>query len=84
MEVVNSLLIFHAAERSPRPLTRTQMVRTELAKTRPRAGKADITRQVAPPDFQEAPLNAGPVTLATCVPPVSQTVYVMDKINTVC
>ena len=27
-------------------LTRTQMVRTELAKTRPRAGKADITRQV--------------------------------------
>ena len=87
MEVVNSLLIFHAAERSPRPLTRTQMVRTELAKTRPRAGKADITRQVemiASMDFQEGPLNADTLTLATGVPPVSQTVYVMDKINTEC
>ena len=75
MEVVNSLLIFHAAERSPRPLTRTQMVRTELAKTRPRAGKADITRQVemiASMDFQEGPLNADTLTLATGVPPVSQ------------
>ena len=30
----------------PRQLARTQMVRTELAKTRPRAGEADITRQV--------------------------------------
>ena len=39
-------IILRAAEGSPRQLARTQMVRTELAKTRPRAGEADITRQV--------------------------------------
>ena len=68
-------ILIRRCGRSPHQLARTQMVRTELAKPRPRAGEADITRQVAPPDFQEAPLNAGTLTLATGVPPVSQTVY---------
>jgi hypothetical protein len=39
-------ILLRAAEGSPRQLARTQMVRTELAKTRPKAGEADITRQV--------------------------------------
>jgi hypothetical protein len=39
-------MLLRAVEGSPRQLARTQMVRTELAKTRPKAGEADITRQV--------------------------------------
>ena len=44
--IINCQSLFDAAERSPHQLARTQMVRTELAKPRPRAGEADITRQV--------------------------------------
>ena len=44
----------------------------------------DRRRRLPPPDFQEGPQNAETSTVATGVPPVSQTVHVADKVNAAC
>ena len=58
----DACILLCAAEWSPLQFARTQMVRSELAKPRPRAGEADITRQV---ENSASTLNAGTLTLTT-------------------